>query len=239
MSKRLFHQTFMNTETEHSQQQQEQVSLFNRPLAKCRNLASRFDAMRIQLSKAQYYDPFQKKEHSEEEYVVVEPPAKRQCSIVSTIVDGVVNGLLYSAATVYEYMWAESPDERYTEKKLNAHKKTSSHRQNKKMRGEGIDYNHHSFFNLTQHDNSGRTHSTIRDTFLRTQKAAFSKNTVKNSNYTTIDSARRVEETWGLVNKNNYDVDFFATLPPTKPPRHVAVQSLGLFGNQFKRAATI
>jgi hypothetical protein len=178
--------------------------------------------MRLELAKTQYYDPFQKKEHSEEEYVVVERPAKRQCSIVSTIVDGVVNGLLYSAATVYEYMWAESADQRYNEKKANVRNKKDSHLNNKRMRGDGIDYNHHSFFNLTHNHN--HTHSAIRDTFLRTQKAALSKTSFRNSNYTTINSARRLEETWGLVNESSYDVDFLVS--PTSTLIHTILTTV-------------
>lgn len=172
-------------------------------------------------------------------------PTKRRKSFTSMVKSGVIQGVLFGSAlalTAFDYLQATAPSLKRSSASLcsmealaasrlsssvgdannnntNNHwsaGRSSNHynsKQKKTMRGHGVDFSSYFYRSPTFEKRIQKTEQLIRDICLD-QQYAFNQHFAPSS---TTGSPRE-DLCWGMVNKDDYNVNFM-TVPPPKPKR--------------------
>ncbi|KAI8342964.1 hypothetical protein BC941DRAFT_465139 [Chlamydoabsidia padenii] len=192
------------------------------------SIISRFDSLRRLYSENSYYDPYQQEqvqqqgkrkmmddddEQDNDEKQLHDRPTKRRKSFTSMVKTGVIQGVLFGSAlalTAFDYLQV-TPLKKSSSSSYSVADLDDNHwgRNNKNMRGHGVDFVSYFQLSPTFEKRMQKTEQLIRNICLDQQYALTRQ-------FAPPPRASQDDRCWGIINKDDYDVNF-TTMPSPKP----------------------
>ncbi|CAO3591489.1 unnamed protein product [Absidia cylindrospora] len=171
-------------------------------------------------------------DNSSQQQVPEGRPTKRRKSLTSMVKSGVIQSVLFGSAlalTAFDYLQATTPsfkrstslcsmealaasshittssmddtNNNWSAGRSSNHYNSSNNKQKKSMRGHGVDFSSYFYRSPTIEKRMQKTEQLIRDICLD-QQYAF------NQHFAPSTTSTRDDLCWGIVNKDDYDVNF-------------------------------